>query len=220
MTIRWPCLALVSQDIAFNIASRSLSGPASVSGVSQVVASDAGIWTARLGNIVILSRDHVLAFRALAALLDGRLGTILVPASRAFQPVPTEARGAYEAVVHDDGATFSDGSGYRNRVIDVVAAAAAPARATTMTVEVRVAGDIQPGHYFSIDERLYRVRSFDAASGALGFRPVLREAVAAGTPLEFDDPVCRMRLAGDAEMDLELAMRRTALPSVNFIEAL
>lgn len=220
MTIRWPCEVLAPQNVAFDIAPRSLAGPSSVSGKSQVVSSDAGIWKATYGSLIVRSRDAVLAHRAIAALLEGRLGTILIPLCRAYQPVPEGAveAGLYDAVPHSDDAFFSDDSGYLGLVIDVVAAANAAVRATSMTVTVTYAGDIEPGQHFSIGERLYRVRTFNATTGAMTFRPPLREAVIAGDRLEFDDPVCRMRLQEDSGMDLELALRRFGSPTVNFIE--
>ncbi|TIN10381.1 hypothetical protein [Mesorhizobium sp.] len=219
MTIRWPDAVLRPQNVAFDIAPRSLAGPSSVSGITQVVSSDAGIWKATLGNIIIKSRNAVLAHRAISALLEGRLGTILVPLCRAYQPVPADSDALYEDVPHSDDALFDDDTGYVGTVIDVVAAAPAAVRAVSMTVTVNYAGDIEPGQHFSLGERLYRVRSFDADTGAMTFRPPLREAVADGDPLNFDDPVCLMRLASDDAMNLELALRRFGSPTVNFIEA-
>lgn len=220
MTIRWPISRLRARDVAFDIAPRSLAGPSSVSGYTQIVSSDAGIWKATFGNIIIKSRAEVLAFRALANLLEGRLGTILVPLCRAYQPVPADSDALYEDVPHSDDSLFEDDTGYVGTVIDVVAAAPAAVRAVSMTVTVNYAGDIEPGQHFSLGERLYRVRSFDADTGAMAFRPPLREAVAAGDALNFDDPVCLMRLASDDAMNLELALRRFGSPTVNFIEAL
>lgn len=220
MTIRWPCDALQAVNVSFDIAARSLAAPASVSGVTQVVSSDAGVWKATLGGVVVRNRDHVLAFRAIAALLEGRLGTILVPLCSAYQPKPANWRDLYDPIPHDDDAAFDDDALYAGSSIVVFCATAVPARAVSMTVKVVAAGDIQPGQHFSVEERLYRITAYDATSRTMTFRPPLREAVAAGTELNFDDPVCRMRLAGDDEMDLELQMRRRAEPSVNFIEAL
>lgn len=220
MTIRWPCEVLAPQNVSFDIAPRSLAGPASISGKSQVVSSDAGIWKMTYGNVLVRNRDAVLTHRAISTLLEGRLGTILVPFCRGYQPVPDGAveDGLYDEVPHDDDTLFDDDVGYVGRVIDVVAASSPAARATSMTVEVNYAGDILPGQIFSAGERAYRVRTFDADTNVMTFRPLLREAIAAGTMLEFDDPVCRMRLASDDAMDLELALRRFGNPTVNFIE--
>jgi len=221
MAIRWPIHVLAARDVAFDIASRSIAAPASVSGVTQVAASDAGIWKATLGGIVVHNRDHVLVFRAIANLLEGRLSPIIVPFCRGYQPVPDNAD--YSAVPHSDGSHHSDGTGYVGSVIDVELAASAAARAVSATVDVVQAGDLHPGQHFSIGDRLYRLRSVAFSSetrAAITFRPPLRSAAPLGTKLNFDDPVCRMRLASDGEMDLELGLRRFGNPTVNFIEDL
>lgn len=219
-TIRWPCDVLRSQNIAADIAPRSLAAPSSVSGVAQVVASDAGIWKVTLGNVLVRDRASVITFRAIANLLEGRLNPILVPLCRAYQPVPAGSGSLYEQVPHSDGAIFDDDTGYVGRVIDVVTVGGWAARAVSGFVQVNYAGTIEPGQHFSAGERLYRVRTFDADTGAITFRPPLREAVPSGTNLEFDDPVCLMRLADDAGMDLDLSMRRFSQPSVSFVEDL
>lgn len=218
MTIRWPVHVLRPQNVAFGISPRSLSAPSSVNGSGQVVSSDAGIWKATFGSVVLNKRQHTLAWRSIDALLEGRLGTILVPLCRGYQPVPTDTAGLYDAVPHSDDAFFDDDTGYVGRVIDVVTVGSMALRAVSGTVVVNYAGDIEPGQHFSVGERLYRVRSFDADSGALTFRPPLREAVPSGTNLEFDDPVCRMKLATDDAMNLELSLRRFGTPTVNFVE--
>ncbi|AZO04588.1 hypothetical protein [Mesorhizobium sp. M2A.F.Ca.ET.043.02.1.1] len=220
MTIRWPCEVLVPRDVAFDLAPRSLAGPASVNGATQVVSSDAGIWKATYSSIVVNNRNAVLAHRAISTLLEGRLGSILVPLCRGYQPVPdgAVAAGLYDQVPHSDDALFDDGTGYVGEVIDVVAAAPAALRATTMTVTVGYAGAIQPGQHFSLGERLYRIRTFDQKTGTMTFRPPLREPVLSGDRLEFDDPVCRMRLASDDSMDLQLSLRRFGTPTVQFVE--
>lgn len=220
MTIRWPCEVLRPQTVAFDIAPRSLAAPPSVSGFGQVVASDAGIWKVTFGNLLVRSRSAVLAHRAIANLLEGRLNPIVVPLCRGYQPKPDGADDLYDAVPHSDDAFFSDDTGYVGRVVDVVTAGSWAARAVSGFVTVHYAGQIEPGQHFSAGERLYRVRTFDAETGAITFRPPLREAVPSGTNLEFDDLVVRVRLADDAGMDLELALRRFGNPTVQFIEDL
>jgi hypothetical protein len=224
--IRWPDEVLRPTNVAFDLDSRSLAGPASVSGATQVVASEAGIWKATYGNIVVKSRRAVLAHRAIAALLEGRLGSILVPLCRGYGPssgavLTADEEALFAQVPHSDDALFDDDTGYVGSLTDVVLAADAAVRATTLMVTVNYAADdIQPGMHFSLGERLYRVRTFDADTGTMTIRPPLREAVTAGDVLNFDDPVCRMRLANDDGLDLELALRRFSSPSVQFIEDL
>lgn len=219
-TLRWPLDVLSPRAPQIDIAPRSLAGPASVSGKSQVVSSDAGIWKIVYTGFPVVDEQRVLAWRGISTLLEGRLNPILVPITRFYQPVPAGAEegGLYETVPHDDATPFEDGSEYQGGVIDVVAAAPVPVRAVSMAVNITVAGLIQPGQHFSVEERLYRVRTFDPDAGELTFRPPLREAIEDGARLEFDDPVCRMRLATDSEMDLPLDYGRWGFPSVNFIE--
>ena len=87
MTIRWPIGILPARDVSFDIASRSLAGPTSISGKTQTVSTDAGLWKATLGSILIRDRNSRLAFRAIANLLEGRLNPILVPLCRGDQPI-------------------------------------------------------------------------------------------------------------------------------------
>lgn len=223
MTIRWPVQVLPPRRVAFDIAPRSLSTPANVYGIGQVVAQDAGIWRATLGDIHVRGSSAVVTYRGIATMLEGRVGTILVPLCRGYQPVPDGVDPSVPAVPHSDGAFFSDGSGYASSTIDIVTSGSAALRATTLSVSITYAGTLEPGQHFSIGERLYRIKSVEYASAStatLTIRPPLREAVASGVHLEFDDPVCRMRLASDTEMDLSLDMRRFSNPTVNFIEDL
>jgi len=223
MTILWPFDVLTPQHPTFDIAPRSLSGPPSVSGKSQVTSSDAGIWKASYQEVPVVDAGKILAWRAVANLLEGRLNPILVPVTRFYQPVPdgAEEAGLYAPVPHSDNAWFLDGTGYISQVIDVTLAGSAPLRAVSATINVNVAGLIQPGQHFSIDGRLYLLRSVvytSETAASITFRPPLREAASAGSRLEFDWPVCRMKLATDGEMDLPLESARWGFPTVNFVE--
>jgi len=222
MTIRWPVGVLPPQNVQFDIAWRSLSGAAAVSGAQQVVSSDAGIWKAKLANVVVNRRDRVLAFRAIGNLLEGRLGRILIPLCRGYQPkLASIDAGLRDPVPHSDQALFSDRTGYVSQTIDARLVGSLPLRAVSANIIIAYGGQIEPAQHFSIGERLYQVRTVTYASPTMAtitFRPPLREAAALGARLEFDDPVCRMRLASDDAMDLELALRRFGNPTVSFIE--
>lgn len=223
MTILWPSQVLKPQHVGFDIVPRSLAGPTSVSGVTQVVASDAGIWRAVLSSILVRGREAIITYRAIATILEGRLTPILIPRCRAWQPVPDGAvdAGLYDEVPHSDDALFSDDSGYQSTVIDVTLASGIAAYTTSASITIGYADTLMPGQDFSIGERMYRLKSVvyaSATSAAITFRPQLREAAAAGARLEFDNPVCRMRLATDNEMALTLDLRRSAKPTVAFIE--
>ena len=227
-TILWPINTLRAQNVAFDIASRSLAAPASVSGVSQVVASDAGIWKATLGGIVVRSREAVIAFRALANLLEGRLNPVMVPTCRAYQPIPsgftsTTAAALLDDVPHSDDAFFEDDTGYGGSTANIVLTNSVASRAVSANITIEYGGQLEPGMFFSLGDRLYRVRTAvysTPTAAAITFRPPLREAATAGDVLEIDRPACRMRLLDDSQMDLELQLRRFSNPSVSFIEDL
>lgn len=222
-TLIWPRSVLKPKRAPFNIASRSLAGPSSVSGIAQVAASDAGIWKASFADIIIKrGSPAVLAFRAIATLLEGRLHPILLPRCGAYQPFDVEWRKLNIGVPHSDGTPFNDDSLYRTRAIDIRLVSNIPLRGTTANLSLVAAGILQPGQDFSIGERMYRIRTVQMTgenTAAITFRPPAREAVAAGSEMEFDNPVCRMRLVSDAEMDLDLDLISPwTFPTVNFIE--
>lgn len=219
----WPLGVLSPRNPFFEIASRSLSGPPSVSGRTQVIASDAGIWKVTFDQVPVVDEQKVHAWRGICMLMEGRLNPILVPYTRRYQPVPTgaEEAGLFDPVPHSDTAFFSDGSGYVGQVIDVTLAGSVALRAVSATINVAYAGLLQPGQHFSIGERLYRLKTVvyvSEGSAAITFRPPLREPATSGTRLEFDNPVCRMKLASDAEMDLPLDYYLYGFPTVNFVE--
>ncbi|MGO1160537.1 hypothetical protein ACTOV4_01105 [Brucella sp. C7-11G] len=219
----WPRSVLKPKRASFNIASRTLAGPSSVSGLSQVSASDAGIWKATFADIIIKrGSSAVLAYSAIAMLLEGRLLPILLPRCGAHQPYEPDWSGLLKGVPHSDTSPFSDAALYRSRAIDIRLTSNIPLRGTTANVALVTAGQLQPGQDFSVGERMYRIRTVQmngANAATITFRPPAREAVAAGTEMEFDNPVCRMRLASDAEMDMDLDLIAPwSFHTVNFIE--
>lgn len=221
MTILWPIHTLPARDVSFDIASRTLAAPVSIGGATQVVSSDAGLWRVTLGNVVVNRRDRVLAYRAIANLLEGRLGSILIPHCRGFQPASGNAD-LFEPVPHDDDAPFGDDATYEGGATSVQLSSGVSARGVSANVVINYSvGDIEPGQVFSLGDRMYRLRTVvytTPATASITFRPPLRESAAEGDFLEFDSPVVRCRLADDAGMDLDLQLRRFGNPTVNFIE--
>jgi len=128
-----------------------------------------------------------------------------------------EDTGFYDDVLFDDDMPFE--------VPLIVAEVGANDAAGAVTVNMQAAaiGDVQAGQHFSIDERLYRITGVTDNGGGnfdLSIWPPLRKAIAVGDWMEFDDPTCRMRLASDQEMNLDLQSRRFGNPTVRFVEDL
>ena len=132
------------------------------------------------------------AWRALADMDGDEAVVVMLCAERLFQPV-----GAFASVPHSDATPFSDGSEYDSGSSGTyVLASGAALRATTMSLSTGQAAALIGGEIFSIEHpnwgwRAYRVRS--VAGDTITFRTPLREAVTAGTALEFDRPRCQMR---------------------------
>lgn len=231
MTLVWPRGVLTPQGgkPPF-LMTRTIAGGTSISGRTQIGATDAGIWAYDLAGIPVVDRDTVLTWRAIAVLLEGRLRSIDVPLEGFEGMFAPYAQGLnYGALLaevpHDDESWFDDGAGYVGGIADVTLAAGAALRATSATVTIGYAPTLQPGQIFSIDHatkgpRWYQVRSFDADTSALTFRPPLREAATAGDRLDFDRPTCRMRLASDDAMATSIRQPVQSFPSVSFVEDL
>jgi hypothetical protein len=174
-------------------------------------------------DVPIRNWAQLQAWDTLALRLEGRLNPILVPlCERPRQPRPPPG-GEPEAVTvpHDDLSPFADVTYYAAPTLAAEVFADAPMRATTIRIEAINLGAPEPAHFFSIGERLYQIRSVDAVAGAVytvSFRPPLREAVTAGSPVDFENMVCKMKLASDREMDRVLTTNRLGQQTVNFIE--
>lgn len=227
--IFWPRTSLTPRHISVDIASRSLRTPSSLSGYTQVVSSDAGIWTVRYDEIPVYQgngSEQALCFQAISGLAEGMLNPLLVHVyTRGRRPLPagvTDDMIDFDAgVTFDTGATFDDATTFYGYFVDCVVGASAAVRATTITITKRLCGTIEPGHRFSIGYRLYQVRtvtSQDDDTAVVTIRPPLREAISVDQVVEFDNPVVQVRLASDAEMNLPLQFNKWSFPTVNFIE--
>lgn len=222
----WP-LRLGARGIAFNPRGQTLSGPPSLKGQSQVASVDAGYWIASLDQIPTAIPAKVKLFRALTALLEGGAHQIRVPAFDCTQAPWPIVGGvpltSYDDVTYDDDSEHDDDTPFYQPVIDIVAAAAA-ARATALDITINLAGDLIGGELFtSGDNRLHVIKRIDPLTSGGDYRisiwPPLREAIEEPVRLNFDRPVCLMRLASEQAADLSLAMGRFGMPDMTFIEA-
>ena len=231
MAIEWPITILKPQSISPPfLAPRSLSGGASLSGRMQISASDAGVWVCSLNSIPLYNRQTVLTWRAIAARSEGRLYPIDLPLFRyeleySAQDTGYDYGAAVTPIPFSDESYFDDGTGFVGGLTEVTSNGAAALRATSMTFAVVTADRIEPGQIFGINHatkgpRWYQIQTYDYDTFAVTFIPPLREAVADGDVITFDQPACRMRLATDNEMKIELQAGSFGTASVNFIEDL
>lgn len=227
MTIyRWDP-ALAPRGVSFNLRGMSIGGPPTLTGRNQVGQLDAGYWTASYTKIPVGPSAVVQAFRALRAKMEGGAHQILVPVFDDAQ-VPYALAGgkivnANPEQPYSDGTLHTDGHGFYLPAIIVSTSADAALRATSISATVTTAGTISAGTYFSIGDRLYLIKEVLSSSGGArtwSISPPLREAVPSGTPINFEAPICRMRLLSESEMDLVLERGLYGFSDINFIEAL
>lgn len=192
----------------------------SVSGVSQVSASSSGRWGLMLGGVPVVTSAQWLAFDAMDAELQGRLNQCLV--RFCHEGRAPDGVALVGGVRFSDGASFSDGAGFAQSGHLVQAVLAAAAGATALKFEVLVGAAPVPGMKFTIGVRLHEiVRITKIFAGAIEavIWPALREAVPAGTVLDFGTLHLLGRLASDSEMRLDDARyRRFGTRDIRFIE--
>lgn len=221
IVINWPRTLFVPRECNPDIEPQGVAGPPSLSGSRQTVSSPAAAWRIRYVGVNVHRPRLVLLWRAHAARIEGRTARIVLPVHdrRELRPFPGD--GPVGPQPHSDGTWFSDGSGYDQASIEVRLAAVLSLRATTASVIAHRAGSILPGMHFSIGERLYRVTAVTPGDGlavSIEFLPPAREPAIVGAALEFERPVCRVRLAVENGMSLALAVGRHGMASVDFIE--
>lgn len=219
MIIYWPRGILKPRHAPADPAPATIAGPAALSGFRQVVGSPAAVWSIAYNQISV-SGNAVKIWRALAAQIGGRANSIVIPI---YDRERLRLVGIDEIddEPHGDGEPLSDGAEYTSHRTHVIATADVARGAIRMTVETILGGEIEPGHQYSIGHRLYRVMAIEAVDGAettFTFWPTARDAIIAGAELEFDLPVCKVRLLADDAMNLALENGRNGFASIAFIE--
>lgn len=215
MATVWPYAELCPRRVSVNFATRSLGGTPSLSGFQQVVASDAGAWIVTLGEIPLTTPAKVRRWREMDAAADGRRNAFLVP-------VYDLPRAPWDVDTFSDATAFSDSTGHRDATAaSATVSGAAALRAVQIAINMATLDRPVAGQRFSIGERLYEIASIVSQVGSVAtvrIRPPLRVALAGGEAVEFRRPVCKMRLAGDNEMHVDLDLNRFASASVSFVE--
>ena len=190
-------------------------GGTALSGVGTQIETDGGGYLqVDFSNGFTRDKATGNAWRALSDADAGEALIVLLCAERLFQPV-----GALQRVPHSDSTPFGDGTLYDSPGDSYTAAAAAALRATSLQISGASQLGLIGGELFSINHptwgwRAYRVRGIDGST--IYFRSPLREAVAAGTPLDFDTPRCQMRFASAVSNETDSG--RFTNCAVSFVE--
>jgi hypothetical protein len=204
------------QPPQFNLEPRSRSGGESLDGQEQVVVSPSIRWRAE-GTIRVQNTDQVLTYRAFLARARGRANTVLVPVCGRRSP------GTVVGSIFDSGYGFDSGFGFSSTETPL-AIVVSLALQTASTLFVTFGGSIlKPGMMFSTPSYdlhiITNVLDQDVDDWEIAIEPPLRTGLSGDTPLEFDNPVCEMRLASDDSGALNLELNRFAKPTLSFVEA-
>jgi hypothetical protein len=180
----------------------NVAGPASTDGQAQVVATDAGFWKISMGQVPIYTPKLWRAWNATALQLNGRARSCLIPIySRAWAPWPQH----YGRKIKPP----KKGPNANGALIWVTLEGVLAMGGVSATLRLKQGSPLEAGIHFSTGERLFAIQKVNSWTRDGNDRlysvvlwPPAREAVAAGTRLEFDRPVFRARLASDTEMDV------------------
>lgn len=225
----WPTHQFTPKTQKWQLRGAAKSGGASIGGVVQATRVDGGgYWLLELGEIKLMSADQLRAWRAWEMIVDNGATPVVFKMCDPRQRPDVIVGGVLAKahfVTHSDGMKFSDGSTYASVPINAFIATAAPLRATTIEVDIDNVA-LRGGEHFSIDHpayshRLYRVRTVEHIDGArhrITFRPPLREAVAPGERVDFNNPSCVMRIIDGDQMPIEIEDFRRATARAIFVE--
>lgn len=191
-----------------SIIGAAVTGGISTSGQVQTVKTDGGgRWKLEASGANLNDPAYLKAWRQFEAIFDGGAQEVIINlCDRRNAPFPiVNGRPVYgeQDIPFDDGAMFDDGAGWAQSGISAKITLDAALRGTTLNIRVDQGAPLIGGEHFSLLhpnalKRLYRIRSIVAADGAgnyqITIRPPLREAVSAGTEIDFDNPgtVCRL----------------------------
>lgn len=222
MQATFPHLALI-RDVRFHIEGQSLQIAESITGAETVPATMRGRWRAT-ANFAMEGEAATLQWQAFLAQMQGRLGTTLVPVFSKFRPKDRNGRELSFCDVADlSGSQTWEHFGFENTQLNrITLAAAAPLRATQLSLNLFDTTGLRPGQFFSIGPSLHRVQAhWEPTSGAhrVLIEPPLRAAAGAGVRLEVEKPVCRMRMVSETEGLFDQAVDNMPQMSVMFREA-
>lgn len=222
-------------------AGSALSGGTPISGPGQTADASAGGWWINDFEVAILrTLQQFAVWRALLGQLNSGVGLIEVPVLDILQPWPGGVKPALTPFT--DEASFSDGGQFLTNPIKATLNAnaympafpAPPLSPTQLQIAISVGNPLGGGEYLSIigpsgNVRLHMVTSVSdttilgptSSISTVTVIPPIREDMAAGTLVDFNDPRCTMKvdIASVADAWPTMTPPFLARPKIRFIEA-
>lgn len=147
-------------------------------------------------SFLIHGEARELAYSAFIGQMQGDLGTSLVPVWSRYRPKDRDGQEiTFNEIASLSGAQTWEHFGFENQDIPRISVVFdAPLRATELDLTNENSTGIRPGQFFSVNNRLHRVRQQWQIANRTRVRiePPLREAVSAGDQIEVERPVCPM----------------------------
>lgn len=201
-----------------DIERRTVSGGTSLIGEEDLLATDGGgrIFC-EFSSPYLDDPDIALDWRGMSAASDGGATPMIV----LFGDV--RHQGVDSAFAPDEGGDTEDA--YPPTPDNVTVADDADLRATELALTITyLPGPVRNGMWLSIDHpvmrwrayRIAKVLSRDGANVSVSVRPPLREAVDAGTRVEWANPRCVMRSDGDMRSPTTFGFAEA--PAIRFVE--
>lgn len=216
MIIDWPA-NLVPNDVLIRPPRKTAGVSRSLSEFTQAVP----VIRPPFGLLLTFGQlfdDEVLAWRAMAASLEGRANMLRVPLFDLWFRA-SDAQIAAGLVSHSDGTSFSDGSLYLTNDLSGVTVTGVQGQ-RTITVDFGDYGQLlQGGLYFGIDDHPYIAQAVFWTGNVATIRcsPTLRTDYTA-SPLKLK-PTMIGRLTSDDGAELELIRARYGAPTIELEEA-
>lgn len=213
----------------------AITGGQPISGAQQTAdLSTGGSWVCEY-SATLRTRQQWSAWRAFLVTLNAGVGLVEVPVLDMLQPWPGGV--IPQPQPHSDLTPFDDLSLYDTQPISAVLAANAympawPAPATPPTqaqIQILAGAALQGGEWFSVtgpngEVRLHmigRIMSVVGDVSTVSFIPPLREDLAAGTLVDFNEPRCTMKadIGSIADAWPEVTPPFYGRPTIRFLEA-
>jgi hypothetical protein len=214
--IAFPRLAKMTTS-GFRMVGQMRGRETAISGAESIIPSFSGHWAVSI-SFFIHNEAARLEWQAFLAQMEGGIGTTLVPIGLPYRPV--DQRGGRASVTgQPEFSTFEHWSFVNDARAAIMVKTDAPLRATDIELTLTDSLGLRPGHSLSIGERFHRVqRSWDDGA-KIRIQPPLRAGAAAGSIVETDNPVCKMRFASEGEGEVDFSLSEIDRPTVKFREA-